>query len=154
MNKQIEFIQKTTAAKRKREDVDKNNQDEEEEDEMIQNTIIEWDTLNNITLAEKQHDELENKEKADEDENEENNEETKTNDEAVKEILAKRYKQMTTCVNINNEWIEITTLKLQQLKDQLKARSIKFEGNKEKLLGILKEVLLQQNESYNKKINQ
>ena len=53
------------------------------------------------------------------------------------EKSAKRFKQETSYVTINNEMIEIVTLKLPQLKEQLKIRGVKIEGNKEKLFSKL-----------------
>jgi hypothetical protein len=61
-------------------------------------------------------------------------------EENLIEKTAKRFKQETSCVTINNEMIEIVTLKLPQLKEQLKIRGVKIEGNKEKLFSKLKEV--------------
>jgi hypothetical protein len=64
----------------------------------------------------------------------------KDEEENLIEKTAKRFKQETSCVTINNEMIEIVTLKLPQLKEQLKIRGVKIEGNKEKLFSKLKEV--------------
>ena len=52
------------------------------------------------------------------------------------------YIKETTCVCINEQWVEITSLKLNQLKEQLKLRNIKCEGNKDKLVITLKEVYI------------
>jgi hypothetical protein len=69
-----------------------------------------------------------------------NEEEEEEQQENLIEKSAKRFKQETSYVTINNELIDIVTLKLPQLKDQLKIRGVKIEGNKEKLFSKLREV--------------
>ena len=114
--------------------------------------------IKNITVAENIQEELEQKKlRQDEDElnndqfivpdtDEENENENKSikkeEEEEAKEKLNKLYIKETTCVCINEQWVEITSLKLNQLKEQLKLRNIKCEGNKDKLVITLKEVYI------------